>query len=473
MRCAEVTFIRDCAEMAARVLPRPHGVPLGPLPRAHATTRSATTRTGCTTWTCASPRPGRWSSRPGPSRPTWCRSTEFAPVGGAVPPPRRGPRRAGRDGGPARGGTAGRRPASGRAAPRPSRRHDAPRLGTPPRTPRTRSPSPRRSPNSPRCSPTWPTRTPAVRRAAVAVAHRDRPARHRPRPGRGPAPTPDAGGTRRGRGLAARTGRDPARRSPTCATALAAALAVPDPAVRAAALDVLRALRLGDAALFAGARWPTRTSRSASQAVRALVSVDAADDLARAATADPSREVRVAIAKALATASATPARGRPPPSSTALPASPGPGRPGPGRRLAALATAGCPAAARRHGRGRAGRPRLAGPRGRRDGPVRRRPGLAVPALAKALADPNADVRKAAVLALTRPHATAGGGPRGPRHGDEPTRTSDADVRALRGTGPRDRRPSGPEPRDRRPPAPPAPLAGRGEPLDQPAASPAR
>ncbi|WP_253267498.1 HEAT repeat domain-containing protein [Streptomyces sp. NL15-2K] len=33
------------------------------------------------------------------------------------------------------------------------------------------------------------------------------------------------------------------------------------------------------------------------------------------------------------------------------------------------------------------------------------PGLAVPALAKSLADPNADVRKAAVAALTRHRAT--------------------------------------------------------------------
>ncbi len=33
MRCAEVTFIRDCAELAARASPGPHREPLGPLPR--------------------------------------------------------------------------------------------------------------------------------------------------------------------------------------------------------------------------------------------------------------------------------------------------------------------------------------------------------------------------------------------------------------------------------------------------------
>ncbi|MBO7941434.1 HEAT repeat domain-containing protein, partial [Streptomyces sp. S9] len=80
--------------------------------------------------------------------------------------------------------------------------------------------------------------------------------------------------------------------------ALAAALAEPDPVVRAAALDVLRALRLGDAVLFAGPLDdPDVTVRI--EAVRALVSVDAVEPLARAAD-DASREVRVSVAKALA-----------------------------------------------------------------------------------------------------------------------------------------------------------------------------
>lgn len=68
--------------------------------------------------------------------------------------------------------------------------------------------------------------------------------------------------------------------------------------VRAAALDTLRALRLGDAELYAGTLDdPDLDVRV--ETVRALVSVDAVDGLTRAA-ADPAREVRVAVAKGLA-----------------------------------------------------------------------------------------------------------------------------------------------------------------------------
>lgn len=79
---------------------------------------------------------------------------------------------------------------------------------------------------------------------------------------------------------------------------LVSALAVADLTARSTALDVLRALRLGDAALFAGhLAAPDVEVRLA--AVRALVSVDAVDALSAAAT-DPAREVRVAVARGFA-----------------------------------------------------------------------------------------------------------------------------------------------------------------------------
>ncbi|MFC5218571.1 fumarate reductase/succinate dehydrogenase flavoprotein subunit [Streptomyces coerulescens] len=93
---------------------------------------------------------------------------------------------------------------------------------------------------------------------------------------------------------------------------LLSALAAADPVPRAAALDVLRALRLGDAALFTGAL-ADQDIEVRLAAVRALVSVDAADALARAA-ADTAREVRVAAARgfaALAPHFTPPAQGTP------------------------------------------------------------------------------------------------------------------------------------------------------------------
>ncbi|MFD9306989.1 fumarate reductase/succinate dehydrogenase flavoprotein subunit, partial [Streptomyces sp. NPDC060048] len=138
---------------------------------------------------------------------------------------------------------------------------------------------------------------PAVRATAVAVIGETVPA------GAGPA-------------IGARLGdRDPAVRAaaaaslrellevlapePELGAALRAGLAVADAAVRSAALEALRVLRLGDRDLYA------RALRDGDvdvriQAVRALLSVDAAAPLA-AASADGSREVRVAVAKALGT----------------------------------------------------------------------------------------------------------------------------------------------------------------------------
>lgn len=193
---------------------------------------------------------------------------------------------------------------------------------------------------------------------------------------------------------------------PALGAALAAAVTEADPVVRAAALDVLRALRLGDAGLFAGALDdPDIAVRI--EAVRALVSVDAVEPLAGAA-ADPSREVRVTVAKALAAVgSATPAASARALLTGALDRLTEDADPlVRGAAFGALATVGCPAplAARAVAaladpawQVRAGAAAALG-----SGDF----GVSVPALAKALADPNADVRKAAVLALIRHNGTA-------------------------------------------------------------------
>ncbi|MGW2646800.1 fumarate reductase/succinate dehydrogenase flavoprotein subunit [Streptomyces sp. NPDC001393] len=192
---------------------------------------------------------------------------------------------------------------------------------------------------------------------------------------------------------------------PALSAALTGALASADPVVRAAVLDVLRALRLGEAGVFAAALDdPDITVRT--EAVRALVSVDAVRPLAGAAE-DPSREVRVAVAKALAAVGSasltatdrellTTALDRltedsdPLVRQAAFAALAGTGCPGPlaDRAVAALSA---PAWQVRSGAATALSAASAE--------------TAVPALAKALADPNADVRKAAVLALTRHRAT--------------------------------------------------------------------
>lgn len=81
--------------------------------------------------------------------------------------------------------------------------------------------------------------------------------------------------------------------------ALVAAVGAPDPSSRAAALDVLRALRLGDRGAFRAAAADDDT-RVRQQAVRGLVSLDDVDGLAVAA-GDRSREVRVLVAHGLGT----------------------------------------------------------------------------------------------------------------------------------------------------------------------------
>ncbi|MFE9558345.1 fumarate reductase/succinate dehydrogenase flavoprotein subunit [Streptomyces sp. NPDC006703] len=261
---------------------------------------------------------------------------------------------------------------------------------------------------------------PGVRRTAVSVLTETVP------PGTGPALaaalTDSDAGVRAAAAASLRELVETLPPEPALRDGLATALSVADPAVRAAALDVLRALRLGDAELFADSLSDSDIAVRIA-AVRALVSVDAAAEVARAATVDPSREVRVTIAKTLATlgtGSDTAAR-------SALAAlvddSDALVR---GAAYEALGTTGCPAALAT--RAEAALSDLAWQvrAGAATALSAADSDLAVPALAKALTDLNADVRKAAVLALTRHRAV------------EDARTalatattdSDADVRAY-------------------------------------------
>ncbi|MDQ0582756.1 fumarate reductase/succinate dehydrogenase flavoprotein subunit [Streptomyces rishiriensis] len=238
---------------------------------------------------------------------------------------------------------------------------------------------------------------------------------------------------------------------PALRDGLAAALAEPDPVVRAAALDVLRALRLGDAALFAGSLTDADIAVRI-EAVRALVSVDAAEELARAATADPSREVRVTIAKSLATVAAgrlddtSPSAFASVPGDSSVPGGDGSGDDdahsgsssgsdsgsgdstpsdagvAPGfdavhaalvglvddpdalvraAAYGALGTTGCPVPLAARAVSALADPAWQVRAGAATALSVAHPDTALPVLAKTLADPNADVRKAAVLALTR------------------------------------------------------------------------
>ncbi|MFE4260391.1 fumarate reductase/succinate dehydrogenase flavoprotein subunit [Streptomyces sp. NPDC056883] len=168
-------------------------------------------------------------------------------------------------------------------------------------------------------------------------------------------------------------------------TALRTGLGVADPAVRSSALEALRVLRLGEPALYEQSlRDPDVDVRI--QAVRALVSVDAVEPVA-SAVGDASREVRVTVAKALGTLRAA-APLAPLLSDTDLLV-----------RAAALT-----AVAATGGHAQAVVSALSDPAwqvraGAAAGLSSAAPGVAVPALTQALSDPNADVRKATVLAL--------------------------------------------------------------------------
>jgi succinate dehydrogenase/fumarate reductase flavoprotein subunit/HEAT repeat protein len=287
---------------------------------------------------------------------------------------------------------------------------------------------------------------PTVRRTAVTVLTETAP------PGTGPALAGLLSDTHPGvRAAAAASLRELIETLPpetALRDRLAAAVSGADAVVRATALDMLRALRLGDAELFAGSLSDSDISVRI-EAVRALVSVDAVAELARAATADPSREVRVQIAKALATvtpghSTGAPAAPAPTPGAAALdtPADTADVAPAVHAALTeltsdpdalvraaaygALGTTGCPPPLAARATTALSDPAWQVRAGAATALSAANPDSAVPALAKALADPNADVRKAAVLALTR-HA-----------GTEDARAalatattdSDADVRAY-------------------------------------------
>ncbi|MFF7732469.1 fumarate reductase/succinate dehydrogenase flavoprotein subunit [Streptomyces sp. NPDC007984] len=221
---------------------------------------------------------------------------------------------------------------------------------------------------------------------------------------------------------------------------LAAALAEPDSVVRAAALDVLRALRLGDASLFAGSLTDSLADSDIAvriEAVRALVSVDAAGELAGAALSDPSREVRVAIAKGLAAVGAERPVGDAPdgtdPTAGVIEAAltgllDDPDALVRAAAYAALGTTGCPAPLTARAVAALSETAWQVRSGAATALSVADPDVAVPALAKALADPNADVRKAAVLALTR----HGGTEEARAALATATTDSDADVRAYAG-----------------------------------------
>lgn len=177
---------------------------------------------------------------------------------------------------------------------------------------------------------------------------------------------------------------------------LRAALDGSDPAVRAAALDVLRAMRLGETSLYAAALADADIDVRI-HAVRALVSVDATVDLA-AAAADPAREVRVSVARGLAAVDAP----APDPLAPLL------DDPDPLVRAAALTAlrdTGCPPPYAERAVAALDAPAWQVRAGAATALRAAPPDPAVPALAKASSDPDADVRKAAVLSLLA-HRTA-------------------------------------------------------------------
>ncbi|TDD67062.1 fumarate reductase/succinate dehydrogenase flavoprotein subunit [Actinomadura rubrisoli] len=200
--------------------------------------------------------------------------------------------------------------------------------------------------------------------------------------------------------------------------ALSGALDSQDAQVRAVVLDVLRALRLGGPAVF-GDALRDADHRVRLQAVRGLVAHDAADEVGRAAD-DPSREVRVAVAHGLGTigAPASPAvlgrllEDRDPLVRAAA--------------LEALAGVGCPPPLDTAAADALHDPAWQVRTGAAKGLAAADPDIAAGPLIKALDDPHLDVRKAAVISLA-PHA--------PRPDVQDALTSatndpDADVRAY-------------------------------------------
>ncbi|MEU6820088.1 fumarate reductase/succinate dehydrogenase flavoprotein subunit [Streptomyces atriruber] len=415
MRCAEVSFIRDCAEMAARSslartesrwglyherLDHPERDDAGWLHHLDV---------------YKSPS-GAMEFRARPVEPYVVPVPEFDPVAGAervlgevalVPVATAGPRNV---------APAARPKAPDEASSR-STEHSAPAPGAPAADPAllTLLALAEESPDLDALSPYLTDTEPAVRAAAVAVLAETVPA------GAGPAlaaalqdPAPQV------RAASAGALRELVEVLPAedeLGVGLRAALGVADPAVRGAAVDVLRALRLGDAALYAAALADADIDVRI-HAVRALVSVDATADLA-AAVDDPAREVRVAVARALAAV-------RDPSPSWLAPFLDDPDPLVRAAALTSLAVTGCPVPYADRAVAALGDPawqvRAGAAAALRTAP----PDPAVPALAKASTDPEADVRKAAVLSLLD-HATA---PEARAALATATKDPDADIRAY-------------------------------------------
>ncbi|MCG5212068.1 fumarate reductase/succinate dehydrogenase flavoprotein subunit [Streptosporangium sp. KLBMP 9127] len=233
---------------------------------------------------------------------------------------------------------------------------------------------------------------PKVRRAAIATLTETAPA------GVGPAlvtALDDLSGTvRRAASAGLRELVEVLPATAELAAGLAGRVASQDPVVRATAVDMLRALRLGDRAVFERAL-PDDDHRVRIEAIRALTSLDEGDAVASAA-GDAAREVRVAVARGLGTI------GDP---AAADPLERLAGDPDPLVRAAALEAAGqvgcpfeglaVPALADPAWQVRVGAARCLGA----GDPV-----TAAGPLTTALGDPHLDVRKAAGLAL---HGWAG------------------------------------------------------------------
>ncbi|MGW2637721.1 fumarate reductase/succinate dehydrogenase flavoprotein subunit [Streptomyces sp. NPDC001348] len=399
MRCAEVTFIRDCAEMAARAS----------LARTESRwglyhDRLDHPRRDDASWfhhldLHKSPSGGmEFTARP--VAPYLVPVDEFTPVGGpsrylgevqAEDMATAGPR----DVAPVATGPDSARVAE--AADRDSGRTASPRL-------LQLLELAEEEPELTAIEPYLTDPDPSVRRTAVSVLTETVP------PGTGQALAsalndPDTG-VRAAAAASLRELVETLPAEPALGAALTRALAGDDPVVRAAALDVLRALRLGNADLFAGALDDADIAVRI-EAVRALVSVDAVEPLAGAAD-DPSREVRVTVAKALSAvnsaAPATSALGLLTGTLDGLIVDADPLVRG--AALGALARVGCPAPLAARAVAALSDPAWQVRAGAATALSAASADTAVPALAKALADPNADVRKAAVLALTRHNATA-------------------------------------------------------------------
>nr|WP_096215263.1 fumarate reductase/succinate dehydrogenase flavoprotein subunit [Streptomyces sp. 2323.1] len=412
MRCAEVTFIRDCAEMAARSSLARTESRWG-LYHARTDHPKSNDRDWLHHLDLRKSATGAMEFTARPVAPYLVPVDEYAPMGGdsrflgEVHPEQVAT--AGRRDTPPVGSTG----ASAAAAPGSS---DG--TGTATGTP----PSPRilellalteDQPDLPALRPYLADPDPAVRRAAVDALTESVP------PGTGQAlaaaladPAP---AVRAAAGASLRELVEVLPPEAGLGASLAAAVHGPDAVVRSAAVEVLRALGLGDRALFAAALTDPAVDVRL-QAVRALVSVDAPHDLRRAAE-DGSREVRVAAAQGLGTV------GRPEELAAFLPDDDPLVR---AAALAALATAGCPAPYDAAAATALGDPAWQVRAGAATALTAAGSATAVAALSAALGDPHADVRKAAVLAL-RAHAGRADARRALASvADDP----DADVRAY-------------------------------------------